>query len=100
MSSIYRGAIKVIVWHGEAEDNSDILFDLLQKTKSDLNGDEDLLENRRQGVVMRKYTFRQIDFALQGLYVRPYWKTVWIIQEILSASEVELLCSSKGLSWV
>lgn len=49
MSSIYRGAIKVIVWHGGAENNSDIPFDLLQKTKSDLNGDEDLLENWRQG---------------------------------------------------
>lgn len=30
---------------------------------------------------------------------RPYWSRLWIIQEILSASSVDVLCGSRGLHW-
>lgn len=103
MSSIYRGAMKVLVWLGKAENNSNILFDLLQKIERDFNGDRNLLENWRQELVMKCFTGKKIhlaiDSALHSICVRPYWKRVWIVQEILSVREVELLCGSKRLSW-
>jgi hypothetical protein len=37
--------------------------------------------------------------ALENLFSRPYWKRIWIVQEITNAHSVEIHCGSNSLSW-
>lgn len=37
--------------------------------------------------------------ALQDLLIRPYWKRVWIIQELAYARSITLVCGSQSLDW-
>ncbi|OAG26016.1 hypothetical protein CC77DRAFT_921426, partial [Alternaria alternata] len=46
----------------------------------------------------RFWTPRQAE-AMVSLCERPYWTRVWIVQELLLAKEVKILCGSKAISW-
>jgi hypothetical protein len=37
--------------------------------------------------------------ALESLLTRPYWKRIWIVQEITNAQSVKIHCGSNSLSW-
>ena len=37
--------------------------------------------------------------ALESLFRRPYWKRIWIVQEITNAQSVEIHCGPNSLSW-
>lgn len=41
----------------------------------------------------------RVGAALGAVCKRPYWTRLWIIQEVLSASRLELICGKKKLLW-
>jgi hypothetical protein len=53
----------------------------------------------KAGVDVTQYTKSQVEVALISICTRPYWKRLWIIQKVLSASSVDILCDSKVLGW-
>lgn len=83
MNHIYRGASKVLVWVGEAADESDPLFDALNQSST--------------GTLPQKIRYDQRPFL--AFCLRTYWTRVWVIQEIYSALQVEIYCGSKRLEW-
>ncbi|KAL2068136.1 hypothetical protein VTL71DRAFT_16234 [Oculimacula yallundae] len=100
MSQIFRQATKVLVWLGEAADDSDLLFELLAKVEGRLHLLDNLISIWGQaGVDITSLTRSRIQSAFLAISRRPYWTRLWIIQEILSASSIDLLCGSKTLAW-
>ncbi|KAF1828623.1 HET-domain-containing protein, partial [Decorospora gaudefroyi] len=66
MGEIYSRATKVYAWLGEADRQINCIFDILQ---DDL--DDDILHEEFNW--------------LRALYMRPYWRRVWIVQELVLA---------------
>jgi hypothetical protein len=83
MSSIYRQAQGVEVWLGEETEGTAKLFAFLRSNKGDLFSALTL--------------FDDISAEFLALSKRAYWKRVWIIQEVLSASATRLLCGNQFL---
>ncbi|KAI1347733.1 heterokaryon incompatibility protein-domain-containing protein [Xylaria sp. FL0043] len=91
MKQIYANATKVYVWLGREAENSDIAmrFVTAQAAKP--------LRSRGPGYYPL-WTRQQGD-ALQILCERPYWRRMWIIQELLHAEDITVWCGSLHFSW-
>ncbi|KAH7321819.1 heterokaryon incompatibility protein-domain-containing protein [Rhexocercosporidium sp. MPI-PUGE-AT-0058] len=87
MGDIYRAARKVLVWLGEAGEDSDMLLDYHSEKVVEQRGDinDDKKARLRKG--------------FEALCSRPYWKRVWIIQEVLIARDLQILCGSRQVLW-
>jgi hypothetical protein len=85
MRKIYRFAGSVSVWLGSDEQNSDMAIDLIKNIG--MRGFSKL------GTIERR--------ALMALFQRPYWKRIWIVQEILTAKPefITVFCGSRQFSW-
>ncbi|KAI0162034.1 hypothetical protein GGR57DRAFT_309669 [Xylariaceae sp. FL1272] len=42
---------------------------------------------------------KRIGKAISGLYERPHWRRMWIIQKVLHAQEITVWCGSKSVPW-
>jgi hypothetical protein len=97
MAEIYRAASEVVVWLGpEADDSSaaiDLLRDLLNQSEL-----EDIYRSRVRWLINDGQRHRSW-YALVCLFEREYWKRLWVIQEILNAKAVTVLCGSSALPW-
>ncbi|KAK0710051.1 heterokaryon incompatibility, partial [Lasiosphaeria miniovina] len=80
MADIYRSASSVVVWLGEAGDNSDVAMDTCVKwgggSKDDPAASHRIFENVIEPVD------RQTWQAVRSLFQRPYWRRLWIYQEV------------------
>ncbi|KAH8665014.1 heterokaryon incompatibility protein-domain-containing protein [Tricladium varicosporioides] len=86
MGKIFGNASCVIAWLGIARDDSDIAMDWMAK-KNELEED---LQCSTWGGPERK--------AIELLYYRPYWRRVWIIQELYFARIHMVRCGTKIIS--
>lgn len=89
MRSIYVIAKTVLVWLGEAREESDLGMDLI----SDMDS-VDFEELNSQDPPTKAWV------AMLRIFQRPWWTRVWIVQEI-SAARIEPLvgCGQKWLPW-
>ncbi|KAH8592659.1 heterokaryon incompatibility, partial [Bisporella sp. PMI_857] len=84
MRAIYEQADCVKIWLGEEEQRSDLAFTLAHQLV-DYNArgeDTSLLINDPR--IARHFR------AFQLLLWRPYWRRVWVIQEVYSAKQAEV----------
>lgn len=80
MGLIYSRAIVVLAWLGPEADDSAIVLDGLA-TKASFHTE-----------------FWRVK-SICALFERPYWKRVWIIQEVSKARKLEIVCGSVKVSW-
>ncbi|UKZ95212.1 uncharacterized protein TrAFT101_010062 [Trichoderma asperellum] len=78
MAMIYAMASRVIVWIGESEDNSDQALEEIHKST-----DEQPTENH--GEIRR---------AVIKLLLLPWFRRIWVLQEVAAARNVVILCGS------
>jgi hypothetical protein len=78
----------VYVWLGSAREQSDIAVSSIQDFPS---------KTRRKN--HRSVWSYEEGSAILNLFSRKYWKRVWIIQEILLAQNITVLCGSKEIPW-
>ena len=92
MGDIYRRALKVLVWLGQAEDYSDLAMDLVANMGHiDLGNIPEVIEDRDT---------RKAWDALFQLFRRPWWTRSWVLQEIAVARSDPLVgCGHRWLSW-
>lgn len=91
MKDIYVNAHDVCIWLGHEQDNSDTAMDFLSK-----KGSRGL---RPRGPGYYPIWSREEGKALVQLYERPYWRRMWIIQEMAHAEQITLWCGSKCVDW-
>ncbi|KAI0975436.1 heterokaryon incompatibility protein-domain-containing protein [Xylaria arbuscula] len=120
MKEIYQGAQRVVIWLGGDEGNSHSAIALLQQLAKVLreqrlpHGDGtsvsvsveaerevlDLLQKDRTLLGLPPSHDPSYN-ALHELFERPYFRRMWIVQEIVMAHETQVLCgtSSVTLTW-
>jgi len=92
MREIYTQACCVWVWLGEADDAtmSDVAMQYLE-TRVALNGKDfnpkKLWNARKAKAILR-------------LCEKEYWRRIWIVQEVLLAKEVKILCGGRCVQWI
>jgi len=94
MREIYSRATKVVVWLGTSSHHTKLAFDLLAEASLKKLEIEDWLPKTFQSSDRSKSLKAFYDLA-----TRDYWKRVWIIQEIFSASNVIVRCGFRCMRW-
>jgi hypothetical protein len=102
MKRIYMEAEKTIIWLGEEENDSNLALDLIRRWSpplppnvhsTEISSVTELLK-----IIPDPFELRAWE-ALRKFFARPYWERSWILQEVVFAKQVHLLCGSEAISW-
>jgi len=83
MADIYASAYRVLVWLGPAYENSEEVMDELSIPESNRSTSDTGIWS----------------LAMLGLCERPYWRRLWVLQELKLAKRRYLMCGSTTVSW-
>lgn len=89
MTKIYSAAREVVVWLGPAHGESDMAMRELSKS----------ISYWRAKSHLSKIWNRPAGSAIRRLCTRRYWTRLWILQELLLARKIRLMCGSKVTRW-
>jgi hypothetical protein len=120
MGEIYSKATKVYAWLGEADRQIDCVFDVLQEfrnRKREVPAHFDAAEQLsfyrqlfcdiyqdkagtlpKQSDLDNNILYEEFNW-LRPLYVRPYWRRIWIVQELVLAKVVVVCCRDKFIDF-
>ncbi|OTB04735.1 hypothetical protein M426DRAFT_151166 [Hypoxylon sp. CI-4A] len=88
MKRIFSAASSVVVWLGDAAGSVHATLDMILKC------------NWSRG---RKNLFNYPEKSLRGLvelFSRPWWKRIWIVQEVVAAQEIVVLLGETIFPWM
>jgi hypothetical protein len=88
MSEIFGRADQVVAWLGPAYDNSDHAMATIRRRASRYNTNKHTTLNQTE-----------LSEAIRKLCERPYWKRLWIFQELKHAKCITLMCGASTISW-
>lgn len=91
MRQIYSNAALVAVWLGQAADNSDIAMDYIRE-----KGPRPI---KWMGSGLRNIWNFNEGKAVLALCERRYWRRIWVVQEIMAAERIEVICGQKSVEW-
>lgn len=91
MKQIYSTASNVYIWLGRESENSRLAMEFL--------ANEGAKPLDRQVDDYRPIWNAQEGKAIRDLCERPYWRRMWIIQEIIHANRLTVWCGSQRLDW-
>ncbi len=95
MRDIYQHASTVFGWLGEATRESEDCFTMLRflSDTSDYNWTEKNVQGKTRRVPrISRPALRRGLYGLEDIMSRPWWTRVWIIQEISSRAELQMMC--------
>ncbi|KAH6683968.1 heterokaryon incompatibility protein-domain-containing protein [Halenospora varia] len=87
MNLTYRQAMRVVVWLGKSDENSVSIFRRLKQIGS-----------WKQSESLSFSMNQLLGEGFLSLLKRPYWKRLWIIQEFISAQDLEICCGESRLA--
>lgn len=90
MLVFYEHAKEVLVWLGEATNNTDAAMDFLLQNQSH-NSDLDRLSHLHSNV--------DIGRGLHELYSKPWATRIWVKQEVWAAKHITVHCGQRAVSW-
>lgn len=93
MKRIYSKAASVVVWLGPENQSSRAAMDLIIERNWPEGGDDAL---------KRKKLLENNENNLKGLseiFQRSWWKRIWIVQEVVAARELVIMCGTDILPW-
>jgi hypothetical protein len=98
MGNIFGGALRVLVWIGPAADDSDKVAELIEVFWTTLK------KARRRPSEAQILAAQPQGYGYWGAYFhlisRPYWRRLWIIQELIMAPKgLQIYCGSKVIFW-
>lgn len=89
MGDIFSAAAYVLVWLGPGNDSSDFATDCI--VHANINADA-------QNIFPKALQHKRPD-SVRPLLSRRYWPRMWIIQELILAREIVVLCGTRLLHW-
>ncbi|KAI1869195.1 uncharacterized protein JN550_005825 [Neoarthrinium moseri] len=93
MTRIYHGADSIIVYLGESADNSDTALDWIQ----DLDQPTDY---SKYETFSRGSKLPSVDRpSVEALFRRPWFRRIWVLQEITLARKAVVVCGNRQVSW-
>ncbi|KAL7621616.1 hypothetical protein AAE478_008942 [Parahypoxylon ruwenzoriense] len=88
MKSIFSAASSVIVWLGDAEGSVRATMEMILNYNWS-KGKRDLFKYPQQAIR-----------GIVELFRRPWWKRIWIVQEVVAAQELVVLLGRTVLPWI
>ncbi|KAF4626721.1 hypothetical protein G7Y89_g11436 [Cudoniella acicularis] len=102
MGDIYREAERVVIWLGPSTEQTDLVMDSIKrleanyvKEKRDWRGSAQLLLHPQSGIGFQNEKLRE---GMELMLSRPWFKRVWILQEVANARTATVLCGKKSVS--
>lgn len=92
MELIYKKADSVIVWLGVSSETSDLAMNYISTIHLKP------LVPERSGFI--EIWTREEGKAIMELCYRRYWSRIWIIQEIVLAKDITVLCGNRSSCWL
>ena len=89
MSKIFENAERVIVWTGPAYGASEKAMEALSEPPS----------SSKHNKTLAKIFANPVGPAIQSFCERPYWRRLWVFQELKFARDITLVCGKMTLSW-
>lgn len=115
MDKIYKKAKEVFIWLGEADEDTELAISSLSQTAAQAKAigienyatsydyqlrEESSLDQKIKPMICSAAVFEDRHWpAVYDLITRPWWKRVWISQEILLAYSARLACGKYRLDW-
>jgi Heterokaryon incompatibility protein (HET) len=106
MATIYRSAESVLVWLGEQDsEHTKKSFDLIRFLTS-LSNDSlkqvtpKSIETKEVQAILDPYGDISYWTAIKKLFERKYFTRVWIMQEIMFAKKILVLCGEQSMNWI
>jgi hypothetical protein len=109
MTQIYLGAFKIYVWLGEATKIDEEAFLLLPEIVEILeNADDKVLHLGQSWKLSVQSVYGQIGLPLPALPIwptigriitRPWFRRLWVLQEVLLARSIDVFCGSARVEW-
>ena len=105
MQKIYAKARCVLIWLGEAANNSEDAMQFVGTLVSHFGNN---FNQREYDTVYTSSLLAKMDLpawespiwtALGYLLTRPYFERVWVVQEAVYAQDAVVVCASKSLPW-
>jgi hypothetical protein len=95
MSEIYQKADRVLVWLGLGNIVTDTLMDFLNTLPPNITkGNKAVLSNCQKEAA----TFPKHNEALYDLLHRPWFRRIWILQEVANAKRAIVICGNRSVS--
>lgn len=103
MKKVYSSAANVLVWLGPEADDSELAISLIKAWAVWGDNDDDATIEGADFVAMVKAMSnpfgKEAWLAARKLFARPYWRRMWIFQELIFAKHVLVFCGSNKFSW-
>ena len=108
MADIYRNADRVVIWIGPAAEDSPLAIETMHSLGSRIETNSRSLEVEIKSdddahLANPGLTLPYDDKTWSSVYsllCRPWFKRLWIWQEVILAETAELQCGSKTLDWI
>jgi hypothetical protein len=108
MGQIYSRAKQVLIWAGEEDDKTSFAMALIRKWGAATTAARDM--NRHSDNFWRNALDLTIDLvkdpfsgqemeAFGALLARPYWRRMWIIQEVVLTADSVLICGQEEVAF-
>jgi hypothetical protein len=91
MSRIYKQALRVLIWLGRESEDSKEALDFINPDSAAS------VKERNLGIDYSQF-MRKVE-ALCRLCDRPYWRRLWIVQEVVLARDARIQCGRDYVSW-
>ncbi|KAI1069336.1 hypothetical protein LB507_008620 [Fusarium sp. FIESC RH6] len=112
MRDIYHSAWQVVIWLGPSEETSQLAFSALHwlsreskrdKPMEDFYQESFSIDLRPLFIMWPKYHSpmkTEVYKALFHFFTRPYWRRMWIVQEVAMGNpNTPVLCGKECISW-
>jgi hypothetical protein len=109
MATIFRQAIEVLIWLGESDSDTSMIFSELKVFASvaqaagiDVDDYDSVEENKHKvaGIIQSSQLFQAENWrALKKFLSRNWWERTWVIQEIAFATSACMACGSERIDW-
>lgn len=101
MDYIYSRAEQVLVWLGEEREEDSLAFEAIEKTVVFMNAlwhDGNMNESIKK-IINNPALPPNAWQHIGTLFLRSYFKRLWVIQEVVNSSSAQVFCGSKTIPW-
>jgi hypothetical protein len=99
MHQVYEAADAVLIWLGNDDEDSDIAMDFVIELRDPFGTVFDESTRNDQPKLLETEDVARKWLALYRLLLRPYFRRLWIVQELTLASVPTAFCGEKYVPW-
>jgi hypothetical protein len=104
MCEIYQRAERVVCWLGEDAENSELVFPMCTRLTEEHAGELHKMDMLNMARFPRLYGLRtsatrEEILAAHRISKRPNFERAWVIQELMVASKIVVVCGDSNIDW-